>query len=216
MSIYSGPWAQVAYRTLQPLSKAKHPLQAMLDEWFYNGNLIEYSTANETCGLCGHEHLKFHFGITNSKTENELFVGSECIGKFDLSGIGENGEYLDPEKTKQKVKRDRDNLIKDNKKKRALQCLILLSRSDTQFDFQKTVNNFEEKSSFSPNQLALIFSRFSAHKIKYKASDFKVSLRRDRNKLQLAGMNERKFLLIRDALSPSQRAYYWDRIPQRI
>lgn len=212
MSILTGPWAQIAYKTLQPLSKVQNPLKAMLDEWFYNGNLIDYETPCETCGLCGHENLKYHFGITNSETGNELLVGSECIEKFNLSGIGDHGEYLDPNQTSQKVKRDRNKLIKDSKQKRALQCLILLSQKDKEFDFKRTIDSFEEKNSFSPNQLALIFWRLSKHNIKFKVSDFKVSIRRDRNKMQLAAMDERKFLTIRDALSSSQKDFYWKRL----
>lgn len=198
-------WNQRAYGTLKPLSKVKYPLSAMLEEWFYDGRMIDLGSPCETCELCGKEGLKYQFGITNSFTDEGLYVGSECIKTFNLAGIDEDGHYIDHHQTKRKIQKDRNDLIKEGKQKRVLHCLMVLSKKDSEFDFEKTVARFEEKGKFSPSQLSLILWRLDKNKIKYKTKDFEISLRRARNKKQLQDMEDWKYERIKAALTPAQR-----------
>lgn len=205
-------WTQRALHTLAPLSKIRRPLLEVLKEWYYNGYTLDLEAPMETCQLCGKEGLRYQFGISNRVTHHELLVGSECINKFDLSGISETGDYIDQHQTKIKVKKDRANLIKAGKKKRALHTLIKLKKADQKFDLESTIEVFNDRAKFSPNHLKFIFWRLQENSIKFNASDFSVSIRRNREKNQMRELSERDFLKIKASLTPAQCDFYWSQM----
>ena len=182
----------------------------MLSEWYYNGDMTEAEFGTEPCQLCSHPDLKYQFGITNSHTNHKLFVGSECINRFELSGVGNYGEFIDSQETKKKLSYDRRKLIKDVAKRRVLNCLILLNSKTTnsQFNFEKTLEYFKERGKFSPKHLGLIFWKLDTNKISYKKADFKVSLQRNREKEQLLEMENWKLEKIWQSLTSQQKKWH--------
>lgn len=201
-------WVNQAFESLRPLSNNQSRLDEMLKEWYYSGNSFDLQTTTGTCELCCHPGIRSQFEIKNKITKMELLVGSECIYKFNLSGISKNGEFISPEKTRQKVTSDKTNLIKNSKKQRALNCIIKLKELDNKTNLNSTMIVINNRSKFSPNHLYFIFTKFEANGIQYNPSDFKVSIQRKREKIQLKEFNEFSILKIKSALSPTQIEYY--------
>lgn len=112
---------------------------------------------------------------------------------------------MDPDRTRIKLGRDRSKLIKEAKVKRVLNCLLLLDSKDDEFNFESTIQKFQERRALSPNHIAMIFWRLRKNKISFNPSDFKISIRRGRELEQLRLMEDWKIKTIYDALSPSQK-----------
>ncbi len=78
-------WTAKAAKNLLPLSVASELADA-LQEWAYSGNSTDYGQPEETCQLCDHEDLRYHFEIANKQTGHRLWVGSKCILRFEIAG----------------------------------------------------------------------------------------------------------------------------------
>ena len=60
-------------------------LPEAFEEWSFTDNTVDHEEPVETCQLCDQEELRYHFEIKNSLTHKCLWVGSQCILKFNLS-----------------------------------------------------------------------------------------------------------------------------------
>lgn len=89
-------WLQRAAASILPQSEDKNNFAQALTEWRFVG-MDESLHADQTCELCGHFPIKYKFFIQNRFNANEMFVGSECINKFDDHGLqllDSNGEVV--------------------------------------------------------------------------------------------------------------------------
>src|SRR6266487_2976976 len=102
-----------------PLSVAG-TLPEAFEEWSFTENTIDHGEPIETCHLCNHEQLRYHFEIRNSMTDRTLWVGSKCILQFNLS-VFEDGVRLDATGAKKKLDRLMDQMRLDS-------CLVALEK----------------------------------------------------------------------------------------
>jgi hypothetical protein len=70
-------------------------LPEAFEEWSFTERTVDHEEAIETCQLCEHEDLRYHFEVKNALTYKTLWVGSQCIMKFNLS-VFEQGRRLSP------------------------------------------------------------------------------------------------------------------------
>jgi hypothetical protein len=65
-------------------------LPKAFDEWYFTEDIIDHEQPVETCQLCGQEGLRYQFKIQNKLTHRALWVGSECILKFEVAVFEED------------------------------------------------------------------------------------------------------------------------------
>lgn len=175
-------WAERSAANLLPLSVEQYRFPIALREWVYAGDMYDMETPNETCQLCGHPDIRYHFKIVNQHTGNEMLVGSECINRFGISATDPLGNVLDPEESRQRVNRDRRFLVTEAKKRKLINTLVELAGVEEQFNIQSFISYVMERDAFTPDQLAVLFWRLDQHHIGYTPTDFKLTIRRDREK----------------------------------
>lgn len=198
-------WAERASASLLPLSHAK-TLAAALKEWTYHGRFFDLEAADGTCELCGQQDLRYHFEIDNERTSASMLVGSECIKRFEIGGIDEQGQRLDAQGTGRMVDRHRRGLVEDARKQRVMTALLKLERKAPDFDAQNFIDFVDDKGAFTPNQVAMIFWRLGSAGVEYRPADWKVRLRRDSDIGQLRTMKPAAFKRVMAALTPAQRS----------
>lgn len=197
-------WAERASSVILPLSVAK-TLSAALTEWAYRGHFFDLDDIDGTCELCGQQDLRYHFEIENSGTNAVLLVGSECIKRFQIAGLDDQGRRLDADATGRLVDRHRRGLVEDARKQRVMTALIKLEQKRADFDAQDFIDFVDDKGAFTPKQVAFLFWRFVSYSIAYKPNDWKVRLRRDSDISQLQAMTPAAYKRVLPALTPIQR-----------
>ena len=201
-------WVSRSAKNLLPLSKEKQDFQKALKEWVYTGDMYDLEAPSEDCELCEHPDIRYQFKIINQLNANELLVGSECINKFEISATDERGRILSTEESKRKVQRDRQYLITEANKKTVINELVALSTKEQDFDINSFISYVQDRGSFTPNQLSFLFWRLDAQAIEYSPSDFKLTIRKNREKDQLLEMADWKVKKLWKAMSTSQRQWY--------
>ena len=179
-----------------------------MPEWFYTGNTIDLEAPEAQCELCDHPDIRYQFIIQNEYTGNELLIGSECITKFDIRAVDEWGDRMGTFDTAEVVRRDRNKLITEAKRKRLINAMVALARVDEQFNIDSLLVYFEKRGAFTPKQLGLVLWRLETHGIEHTKSDFKVTIKRDREKQQLKNLEEWQAEKIWPCLTTSQREWY--------
>jgi len=197
-------WAERASASLLPLSLAR-TLAAALKEWAYTGRFFDLETTDGTCELCGQQELRYHFEIENGKTDASLLVGSECIKRFEIMGIDEQGRRLDATETGKLVDRHRRGLVEDARKQRVMTALLKLGQKLPDFDAHNFIDFVDDKGAFTPNQVAMIFWRMGSAGVEYRPTDWKVRLRRDSDLNQLRTMKPAALTRVMAALTNAQR-----------
>lgn len=204
-------WIERVAQTLAPLSVESSDVREMLNEWFYTGNAYDLEAPVENCELCGHPDIRYQFEICNEHTANELLVGSECIKRFRITAIDDSGNRLGQEASREKVDRDRSKLITDAKHKRVIDALVALSMREDDFEIDSFINYYREREAFTPNQLKVMIWRLNKHQIPFRPADFKMVMRRDREKQQLREMEGWQIKQLWGCMSASQKNWYLER-----
>lgn len=197
-------WTERASASLLPLSRAS-TLSAALKEWAYTGRFFDLEASDGTCELCGQQELRYHFEIENDGTAASLLVGSECIKRFEIAGIDEQGQRLDARDTSRLVDRHRRGLVEDARKQRVMTALLKLGHKAPDFDAHNFIAFVDDKGAFTPNQVAMIFWRLGSAGVEYRPTDWKVRLRRDSDIGQLRTMKPAAFKRVMAALTSTQR-----------
>src|SRR3546814_20297023 len=112
---------------------------------------------------------------------SDLLVGSECIKRFEITGVDEQGQRLDADATGKLVDRHRRGLVEDARKQRVMTALLKLGRKAPDFDAQNFIAFVDDKGAFTPNQVAMIFWRLGSAGVDYRPTDWKVRLSRARD-----------------------------------
>jgi len=204
-------WIERVARRLAPLSVEQDDVRGMLREWYYTGNAFDLEEPVESCQLCGHPGIRYQFHIANEHTGSELLVGSECIKKFRIPAIDDSGMRLAGNESRRKVDRDRSKLITDAKHKRVIDALVALSMSEEDFEIESFIRYYREREAFTPNQLKVVIWRLKKHRIPFRSTDFKMVMRRGREKGQLENMEGWQVKQIWPCMSVSQRNWYLKR-----
>lgn len=197
-------WAERAAAAILRLSVARN-LAAALKEWSYSGRFFDLEQADGTCELCGQQDLRYHFEIDNRQTSASLLVGSECIKRFEIAGLDERGRRLDAAATGKLVDRHRRGLVEDARKQRVMTALLTLGQKDASFDAANFMEFVDDRGSFTPKQVAMIFWRLGTAGIEYRPTDWKVRMRRDSDLGQLRTMTPAAYRRVTAALTAAQR-----------
>ncbi|HKX31992.1 MAG TPA: hypothetical protein VJ302_30170 [Blastocatellia bacterium] len=182
-----------------PLSVAA-TLPEAFEEWSFTENVQDHEEANESCQLCDHEQLRYHFEIRNALTDHRLWVGSKCILQFGIS-VFENNQRLDNATAKKKLAR----LTEQMRLESCLRALQALADSENNPILLNALNYYRSNKHLTPKFAAVVFWKLREHRIDHKASFFKVTLRRDQHKDDLRRMQPWQISAIWPALSVSQR-----------
>jgi hypothetical protein len=207
-------WEERAAASLLPLSRSS-TFWVALREWRYTGWFFDVESTDGTCELCGQQDLRYHFEIANRDTGARLLVGSECIKRFDLTGLDEEGREIGAADTARLVDRHRRGLVEDARRRRVMTALLRLGRAAPDFDADSFLDYVDDRGAFTPKQLAMIFWRLQSSAIPYRPADFRLTIRRDREKAQLRRMSEAAYRRIQPAMTKAQRATT-ERIQARV
>lgn len=218
---FNKPWVKRVAENLLPLSEEKEHLIKAMREWIYEGVMKDakgneedggFSDDSENmpdCELCDHPEIRYQFQIINQFNQNELWVGSSCITKFsdEIGIIDENGDIKTGDEVKKKVDHDRNEMIKEAKRKNVIFTLNLM-RPYAQNDFiDGLISHFEQKGNFTPKQLLTILLIIRGHDIKFKPHNFKMGMRRNREKEQLEEMTDDELRHLWRSLSANQKKW---------
>jgi hypothetical protein len=205
----SNRWVESVKKNLLPLSKEKTDLNQALSEWFYTGDTYDLTHPEEDCELCDHPGIRFQFEIKNQHTKEVLLIGSECILRFSISAIDDEGNVLDQVSTTKKVHQDRRKLISNARTKRVITSLVDLSQKDKEFDdINNSIEYFQERGAFSPRHLLFLLWRMKKSGVSFNKTDFKMTIRRNREKDQLLAMKDWEVRKIKPAMSAAQQKWY--------
>lgn len=200
-------WAKRSAANIFPFSENKDDLKLALNEWLYVGDMYDLEKPNETCELCDHPDIRYQFKIKNIHNSNEMLVGSECINKFKISAIDDDGTILSVEESARKVNRDRRHLVEEARKKRLINALIELKTVEEDFDIESFITYEQDRGAFTPKQLFLLLWRLGEHEIEFRPTDFKVVMKRNREKDQLKTMDDWRIGKLWKSFSSSQKKW---------
>jgi len=182
-----------------PLSMAG-TLPEAFQEWYFTENIEDHKTADEDCELCDHEQLRYHFEIKNRNTNRTLWVGSSCILKFQVQ-VFENGTLLDSKASKKKLNDIKKKMRLDS----CINALRNLAAKETNDILSNALTFYLKNKHLTPKLAFVVFWKLNSNKIDHSPSFFKVSLKKDKYKRDLAQMEPDRVHMIWAALSSSQR-----------
>lgn len=200
-------WASRAASNLLPLSREHSNLGRALTEWRYTGNFNDLEVPSANCELCDHPDIRYQFEIQNLHTAEALLIGSECIHRFGIAATDEEGRTLSASDTRKKVEKDRRKLVEAARKRRVINALVALAHVDTDFNIASFVDYLQTRGAFTPKQLTIVLWRLSKFAISHDPRDFKLTIRRDREKAQLSSLPDWQIEKLLPCLSESQRVY---------
>lgn len=201
-------WIERVKVAILPLSREQQNVLEALREWFYTGETYDLEEPAADCELCGHQDIRYQFTIRNRHTESALLIGSECITRFEIPAVDDSGRLLSSSETRTVVHRDRQKLVTDAKKRRMTRALIELGQKEATFRIESFIDYVHDRGAFTPNQLSLLVWKLTTHRIPFVASDFRLTIRRDREKDQLLSLAPFKIRQIWPCLSTTQRRFY--------
>ncbi|MBA0197657.1 hypothetical protein H4F51_13240 [Pectobacterium brasiliense] len=192
-------YPQRVAENILPLSLAG-TLPEAFKEWYFTDNMEDHEIAKEDCELCDQEQLRYHFEIKNRHTDHRLWVGSSCILKFHVQ-VFDNGALLDAKSSAKKL----EELKKMMRLESCIKALRKLAASEKNDIFSNALDFYLKNKYLTPKFAFVIFWRLSSNKIDHSPSFFKVSLKKDKYKKDLAQMPLERVHMIWPALSISQR-----------
>ena len=167
---------------------------------FLQEQVLDYEQRNETCQLCNQEELRYHFQIKNRYTNHILWVGSQCILKFNVP-VYENGLLLSKQKAKRKLKL----LIEQKHIEFCIKSLEKLTSATNNEILHSALDYYMREKSLTPKFAFVVFWQLKIHKIDYNPTFFKINLKKKRHKDNFRDMPSDRVHLIWPALSSSQR-----------
>ncbi|MBL7153448.1 MAG: hypothetical protein ISS79_07000 [Phycisphaerae bacterium] len=182
-----------------PLSVAGS-LPDAFKEWYFTERTEDHEQAIADCELCNQEQLRYHFEIENKDTHNRLWVGSSCILKFKVA-VFERGILLDEKRTEKKL----SALINKMRLDSCINALRKLSLSESSDILKNALDYYLKNKYLTPKFAFVVFWRLKTNRIDHHPSFFKVSLKRDRYKRDLAQMPLSRVHMIWPALTSSQK-----------
>jgi hypothetical protein len=178
-----------------------------LSEWRYTGNFNDLETPSADCELCDHPDIRYQFEIQNLHTTEALLIGSECIHRFGIAATDEEGRTLNAADTRKKVEKDRRTLIEDARKRRVISALVALAYVDSEFEINSFIDYLQTRGALTPKQLAIVLWRLSKFAIAHAPRDFKMTIRRNREKAQLRSLPDWQIERLLPCMSDSQRVF---------
>lgn len=202
------PWLENSKKNLLPLSESGDFKNAQ-KEWEFSGDVIDYGAPEETCELCEHEKLRYHYEIKNNVKSSHLWVGSSCILRFqDIVVYNEDGVQLTEEYLR---RQELEKALREKQVDLALQPLRKLWKDDRNYRnyIESNVDHFKEKGAFLPQGLSILCARMKSYRINYKTSMFPVYLRTIDSKVELSSLKGDLLENVKECLSSQQRKRFF-------
>lgn len=182
-----------------PLS-VSDDLSIAFKEWQFTDEIYDHEFACKTCELCNQEGIRYHFKINNKSTKNSLWIGSNCILKFDIA-VCEDDVILS--KVNAKVKLNKlTNEMRFTSCVKSLENLIKLEKNDI---LRNALQFYKKNQYLTPKYAFVVLWKLNSNNIDYCPSFFKISLKKEKLKNDLKEMSINKIHMIWPALKPSQR-----------
>jgi hypothetical protein len=202
-------WAARVARRLLPLSIEQADLAKALREWVYTGVCEDHGEPCEVCQMCGQEDLRYHFLIENTNNQEQLWVGSECITKFGVGAVDEDGQRVDGAEATTIVRQHRAHLIEMARRKR-VEHAIQLGLEREQLPHMVSILNtclkiHRRGDALSPKLMANLGWRLRELKVAHAHRDFRVDLRKGQHKDDVVSMEDFKVKTLLYYLTPEQR-----------
>lgn len=198
-------WPQSVAINLLPLSVA-NSLPAAFREWTFQDkvrDLLEEYGDYGHCEMCDHQHVRWHFLISNSSTNGHLWTGSTCITRFGVVVHDGSGQQLDaPEDKDRFLQKKVRSLIQRQRYEKAEAALQLLISRDP--DKRGMLTRFRDRGAFTPMEALLLLGRCQKYGGDLHPSTLKIRLRRDREKDQVKTLNFQGLEKLLPAFSPPQ------------
>lgn len=175
-------------------------LPEAFEEWSFTERTVDHEQPTANCELCNQEELRYHFEIKNALTHNCLWVGSQCILKFNLS-VFERGQRLSPSEAKRKL----DRLTKQMQLESCINALQRLVASETNPILANALAYYRANKNLTPKYGFVVLWRLRQHRIDHHPSFFKINLKKDKYKTDLRGMELGRVHILWPALSTAQR-----------
>jgi len=182
-----------------PLSVGR-TLPEAFEEWSFTENTVDHEEPIETCQLCDQEELRYHFEIRNALTHKYLWVGSQCILKFNLS-VFENGRKLSSDDSRKKL----DRLMQQMRLESCIKALEKLASSESNAILENALTYYKKNKYLTPKYAFVVLWRLKTHRIDHSPSFFKVNLKKNKYKDDFRGMQLSHAHVIWPALSSTQR-----------
>ncbi len=200
-------WSEVSEKNLFPFSKEQADFETALQEWEHTGAVVDHFYPIESCQLCEHANVRYHFEIINRETEITMQVGSSCIEQFGIRVYNEEGEKLSGKAREKQLQLE----IKIKKEELVYASLLeLWKASDKNQD--KVIfctREYQERGKFSPRNLLYLFQQMDEKGIRYVPHIYKVTLRNKAERESLYRMSESELEIIWDSLSATQKKGYF-------
>lgn len=175
-------------------------LPEAFEEWSFTDNTIDHEHATETCQLCDQEELRYHFEIKNAFTHRRLWVGSQCILKFNVS-VFEEGRKLSSPDAKKKL----DRLMEKMRLDSCVRALERLAQSERNEILSNALTFYKKNKHLTPKYAFVVLWRLREHRIDHSPSFFKISLKKDKHKTDLREMPIERVHVLWPALTSTQR-----------
>lgn len=185
--------------SILPLSVGE-TLPKAFEEWYFTEEVVDHEQPFETCELCGQEGLRYHFEIQNELTDRTLWVGSECILKFDVA-VFEDDRRLSGAEATRKLQKLTERMRLDS----CISALQKLAAAEHNELLQNALEYNRRNKKLTPKFAFVVFWRMKANRIDHNPSFFNVTLKKQKFMKDLRDMDTTRVHLFWAALSSSQR-----------
>jgi hypothetical protein len=183
-----------------PLSVA-NTLPEAFGEWYFTENTIDHEEAIEDCQLCDQEKLRYHFQIENEYTNKVLWVGSQCILKFQIAVYDDYRHTLDEKGAKKKL----NKLLEAIRVKSCIKALNTVATKTKNKILISALDYYKKNKFLTPKFAFVVFWQLQKNRIDRSPSFFKISLRKQVYKDDLEEMPTERVHFFWKALTPAQR-----------
>jgi hypothetical protein len=185
--------------SILPLSLIRR-LPEAFEEWSFTNETVDHEVATETCELCGHEKLRYHFGIGNRHTHRHLWVGSHCILQFNVAVV-EFGRLLSPRESER-------HLTKLKQQMQIQFCIRSLEKLATREGnsiLSSALDYYCKNKKLTPKFANVVFWKLQQYGVEHHPSFFQIELKKLRHVEDLRTMPTERVHRFWGALSSAQR-----------
>lgn len=199
-------FSQKFEQTILEISQESQQIDLAIKEWRFSGAFQDHGAPTARCELCGNTGLRYHFRVFNQKTGEALWVGSQCILNFDITGF-------DPNKTSRRSQKEKQQELRHQIDAKAIaelllplqQMYTLVSKSDRR-KIHWAVGKFQRRGAFSPKDLAWLFQAMQILGIQYQSQNYPIILRSKQDRAEYTQLSITARREIDNCLTPEQRA----------
>ena len=171
-------------------------------QWFFTGKFVDHGANNAVCGLCGNHKLRYHFLVAHRQTGEAIWVGSQCVLHFGVSGtlVG---------KKQRQARQEQALEANENSVLALIDQLQSIYQQVTQSDQRKIrwlVGKFQRQGAFSPSDIAWLFQVMLVVGVRPDFTLFPIALKTKKQKNELANLSLTARRLIAPSLTEAQQA----------